>query len=463
MTVTGEAAELNQVERAVRRFKPDEGEPLNHGVYEQSKADVEAALLNNGFLQMKPARPPRVEVTRKANTATIDLEYESGPRMKFGDVHFSEAQFPPEFLSRYILWKRRRLLLAGRVAHVPAAARRCRLLRHRLGAARPQERAGPRRAHQRRALACQAHDLHRRRLRRAPTTGPGVKLGLQRRWVNDRRHKFQADIDYAQRLQAFSTSYRIPLPGPDDKSLNFGVTHRNEDTDTSKSKNDQRRDQRDPQVARVHAHTRRCSIWRALTRSRWKIASRHLLYGEATLTRKKANDFFFPRRGWSLAFGARFAPEGLLSNTSFTQFTADGKYIMPMGRRQRLLTRLSLGSMVVKDFDELPPELRFFAGGDRSIRGFDYQELGSTRDYKPDEDPTKIKRSDLVIGGTKLPGRQRRVREIFHAAVGRRGVRRRRRRVARRGLQPEHRRRSRRALALTGRRGAAGSREAGEE
>ncbi len=46
--------------------------------------------------------------------------------------------------------------------------------------------------------------------------------------------------------------------------------------------------------------------------------------------------------------------------------------------------------MGVKDFNELPPELRFFAGGDRSIRGFDYQELGTTND------------AGKVIGGTNL-------------------------------------------------------------
>ena len=33
--------------------------------------------------------------------------------------------------------------------------------------------------------------------------------------------------------------------------------------------------------------------------------------------------------------------------------------------------------MEVDDFDELPPDLRFFCGGDRSIRGFDYQAIGS--------------------------------------------------------------------------------------
>jgi translocation and assembly module TamA len=127
----------------------------------------------------------------------------------------------------------------------------------------------------------------------------------------------------------------------------------------------------------------------------------HLLFGEATLTKKKANDFFFPRRGWSMAYGLRFAPEGLLSDTSFTQLTADGKYIFPAGRRQRVLMRLSLGTMVVDDFNQLPPELRFFAGGDRSIRGFDYQTVGSTREVLP-TDPPDIKPENLVIGGTKL-------------------------------------------------------------
>jgi translocation and assembly module TamA len=43
-----------------------------------------------------------------------------------------------------------------------------------------------------------------------------------------------------------------------------------------------------------------------------------------------------------------------------------------------LILRAALGAMIVDDFDALPPELRFFAGGDRSVRGFDYQEIGET-------------------------------------------------------------------------------------
>jgi len=385
--VEGEARELGPVRRAVRRFKPDEGEVLDHGQYETSKGEVEAALLGQGFLRMKPTQK-RVEVSRKANTASIDLQWESGPRMKFGRVHFSDAQFPPEFLERYIPWEagafyspdellafQQRMVDADYFATVSVQPD----LEHAEGLDVPINVE----------LSPAKRTIYTAGAYVSTDTGPGVKLGMQRRWINDRGHKFQADIDYAQRLQALSTSYRIPLPGPNDKSLNFGVTHRDEDTDTSQSKNDRVAVN---ETRKWHGFTR--TIGLQYLAGTYQIADEdrftHLLYAEATLTKKQANDFFFPRRGWSAGLGLRFAPEGLLTDTSFSQITLDGKYIMPAGRRQRIITRLSLGAMAVDDFNQLPPELRFFAGGDRSIRGFDYQQLGTTND------------KGLVIGGEYL-------------------------------------------------------------
>ncbi len=46
--------------------------------------------------------------------------------------------------------------------------------------------------------------------------------------------------------------------------------------------------------------------------------------------------------------------------------------------------------MSVGNFDALPPDLRFFAGGDRSIRGFDYHEIG------------EVNANGLIIGGQYL-------------------------------------------------------------
>ncbi|HEV7717029.1 MAG TPA: autotransporter assembly complex family protein [Steroidobacteraceae bacterium] len=387
VVVEGDAAKMPAVRRALRRFNPDVGEPLDHGVYEQSKGAVEAALLGAGYLRMK-ATQHRVEVSRKENTATIDLEYQTGPRLRFGTVKFTGGQFSPEFMERYIPWKphdyyspdevlsfQQRMVDADYFSTVAVQPD----LEHADDTEVPIEVQ----------LAPAKRSVYTAGVYFSTDTGAGVRLGTQRRWVNDSGHKFQADIDYAQRLKALSTSYGIPLPGPNDKSLNFGITHRDEDTTTSQSRTD-----------RLAVNESR--KWKGFTRTvglqylagTFEIGDEQsyskLLYAEATLSRKDADDFFFPRRGYSLAFGARFSPETVLSDTKFTQLTADAKWIQRLGRRQRLILRSSLGAMHVQDFDELPPELRFFAGGDRSIRGFDYQQLGTTN------------AAGEVIGGTYL-------------------------------------------------------------
>ena len=45
-------------------------------------------------------------------------------------------------------------------------------------------------------------------------TGLGMRLGLDRRWVNNRGHNWKNQLVIAQRLKTLGTLYQIPLPGP---------------------------------------------------------------------------------------------------------------------------------------------------------------------------------------------------------------------------------------------------------
>lgn len=373
--VEGDAVELPRVQRALRRFQPTKDERFDHGVYEESKNNISAALTDSGFARNREIRH-RVEVSRKANTADIDLAWQSGPRLRFGTVRFSDAQFPPEFLERYIPWKpsdwyspdellafQQRLIDADYFSTVTVQPN----LSNESSTDVPIDVQ----------LAPARRTVYTAGVYMSTDTGPGARVGMERRWLNRRGHKFNVSLDHAQRLDAIATSYAIPLPGRDDRSLNFGVTYRDENTITSVSRTERATAN---ETRQWHGFTRTLGL--QFVAGDFEIADEKrystLFYAEATLSRKKANNLFFPRRGYSLTFGARFAPEGLLSDTSFTQATVDAKWILPAGQRQRVLLRGSLGAMAVGDFDELTPELRFFAGGDRSVRGFDYQELGST-------------------------------------------------------------------------------------
>ena len=108
--------------------------------------------------------------------------------------------------------------------------------------------------------------------------------------------------------------------------------------------------------------------------------SSSLLYAEGLLTRKRTDDPMFTTRGLSVLYGLRLSAESLLSDTSLVQVRAEAKWIRPASKDSRVILRAQLGAMAVDDFDALPPELRFFAGGDRSVRGFDYQQIGEVNE-----------------------------------------------------------------------------------
>lgn len=372
-----EAAELESVKLALEKFEPKHGARLDHGAYERSKEQIATALANDGYLAAQPVRHT-VSVVRSANTADIDLAWDAGPRHRLGELRFSESQFPDSFLQRYKPWRdgeyysadkllslQQALVDADYFASVAVAPD----LEHVADGVVPVDVM----------LIPAKRTVYTASIYFSTDSGPGTRLGVQRRWLNRRGHKLGGELEYSSRLQEISTTYQIPRPDPPrNRHYTIGAGYRDEQTDTSRSR-----------MARVAANevTER---WKGFTRTLglqylngdFEIAeqrgSTSLLYAEGLLTRKKADDRYFPASGYSLLYGLRFAYESLLSDTSFTQVRAEGKWLRKVGDDGRVLMRAALGGMVVDDFDALPPELRFFAGGDRSIRGFDYQQIGET-------------------------------------------------------------------------------------
>jgi translocation and assembly module TamA len=374
--VEGDAAELPEVQNALAQFEPKVGEVLDHGAYENSKAMVSTELQAQGYFDADLARH-RIEVVQSANAANIDVEWVSNRRYRFGEINFSDAQFPETFLQRYVPWKegdyystQQLLTLQQRLVDADYFSA--------VSVQPDLERASDDSMPIEVLLLRAKRTVYTADAYVSTDTGPGIRLGADRRWLNKRGHKLGAEIEYSQRLQEISTNYRIPKPGPRNRNYNFGAGYRDEETDTSRSR-----------MARLVA-SEVLDEWHDFTRTlglqylngNFEIADRqhstNLLFAEGMLTRKRADDLMFPTRGLSLLYGVRLAAEQLLSDTSLAQVRAEAKWIRPIATRGRLIMRAAAGAMIVDNFDALPPELRFFAGGDRSVRGFDYQSIGET-------------------------------------------------------------------------------------
>lgn len=402
----GDAEGQRPVRLALAGFAPAKGQPLDHASYEKSKGTLQAALFASGYLDAELVTH-QVEVTRSAHSAQIHLAWKVGARYRLGATSFEGGQFGEAFMQRYVPWRegdfysqdhvltlQQRLIDADyfSIAQVQPDTENAR------------DGIVPIKV----MLAPAKRTIYTGGVFIGTDTGAGVRGGVQRRWVNLRGHKLRTEAIVAQRLTTALARYEIPLAGPDNHSINYGIAFRDEDTDTSTSR-----------TFAVAATDSR--IWRGWTRTLglkfltgdFEVANipgdTTLLYPEFSLARKQADDPLFVRDGWSLTFAARAGSEAVLSDTDFAQVSADAKWIRGIGERSRFIARGSFGATRVDDFDSLPPELRFFAGGDRSIRGYAFQTIGTPL---PEEQvPVALERcaarpertcQELVIGGKFL-------------------------------------------------------------
>jgi translocation and assembly module TamA len=107
-------------------------------------------------------------------------------------------------------------------------------------------------------------------------------------------------------------------------------------------------------------------------------------------------------RPYRLYFELRGSPTTLGSDASFLQFRFEGERVFDFAQRWHLNLRAELGTTHIEsdragadEILDLPASQRFFAGGDRSVRGF------SLNDLSPKErDPSDGK--ELSVGGKHL-------------------------------------------------------------
>jgi len=74
--------------------------------------------------------------------------------------------------------------------------------------------------------------------------------------------------------------------------------------------------------------------------------------------------------------------QALGANANFLRLDLQAERVLNLSERWHLLLRGELGASAIANFDKLPAAYRFFAGGDRSVRGFAFDALSPlyTRD-----------------------------------------------------------------------------------
>lgn len=408
----GFKAALRRIER---RLQPEQR--LKHADYEDAKKQLADAAYAAGFLDAHWEKS-ELRVNPEARQANVVLHMQTGPRYLLGKITLEQQGLDAEFIERYIVLKEGDVFDPQELLDQQFALGD-------LGYFQSVE-IEPKRAeadaehHVPVVIHTTPRNRHRYEAGVGYGTDTGARLSLGTEWrrINKYGHNLDADMRLSQIKNAIGTNYRIPLGNEPGENVTLNATAESqqlEDGDSSKytlgaSLNRSPGDwQRRLYVEFIHEQSDFGTAPDGSLLPDTPGVNANLLTPGVSFTRTKTDDPINAREGWYLFTDVHGAHEKLLSDATFVRTYALLRAVYSFDWRTRLLGRVEGGANFHDDFSALPASQRFFAGGDQSVRGYDYQTIG-TRDCNGN-----------VIGGQYLTTfsveLERRVRGAWGGAV----------------------------------------------
>ncbi len=372
------------------------GNRLNHGRYETLKARFGTRASMHGYFDAE-FQHSQISIDTKEKTAIIELIYNTGARYRIGEIRLRHNILRDDFLRRYFniregdyydsdeLLELRNMYNASNYFAIATVAPDMQAL---------NDEKAPIDIH----LEARKRREYSVGLGAATDTGPRVTLGFDDRYVNSRGHSIAADINAAEKKTSALLAYTIPMRRPAYEFLRVYTGYDREITDSKRSYKDtygtsytHYQDNKWLQTYALDFEQEDSTIGaNPETRT-------NLLVPSVAITRTKTDGAPYPLWGWSVLGKLSGSPESLGSDFSFVQLYLRAKYVKGFSFG-RILLRTELGSTQVDDFSEVPASVRFYAGGDASVRGYDYESLGPTEEVMQPDGTMK----EVVVGGNNL-------------------------------------------------------------
>lgn len=380
--IDGEANQDEVFQKLLANFPLKVGEVLNHQLYEKSKRSLLQLAQERGYFDAQLTQH-EIRFDEFAYAAHIFLKLDSNKRYRFGEVKFSHDWFQESLLQRFLTFKpgdfytgnallafKNALTNSDYFARVDVELERA--------ATTPDWQVPVK-------VILEPHKRNRYTFGIGYGTDTGVRSSVEwkRRYVNRYGHQFTTKIELSEIRQSATARYHIPIGKTRDDFLTLTAGYKDESTDTSDSK---------LLLLGIGKHRSRNFLRRKLEEvigieyrdERYTVGSdsghAKLLMPYINWSYVKADNRIYTWRGHKIELGVRGTLDNIGSNVSFVQTRLNTIVIRRLWAKGRIIARGEFGytsiGLLDGEFSRLPPSIRFFAGGDRSIRGYDYQAVG---------------------------------------------------------------------------------------
>ncbi|MFU2054214.1 autotransporter assembly complex protein TamA [Gallibacterium anatis] len=366
-------AEKDENFLALQKQVPKLGTVLNQGVYDDYKAELEKVALAKGFFDYQ-FLTHRLAILPSAHEAYWQLAFDSGKRYRYGNIRFQGSQIREDYLRNILAIQSGDPYLINDLSELSTDLSASNWFKSVL--VQPNIDKQSKKVDLDVLVQPRLKNSYEIGIGYGTDVGPRLQFGWNKPWINSRGQSFSSNFYISDPKKTIEATYKIPLlKQPLNYYYEISTGYEEEkknDTDTSGL------------TLAILRYWNRETGWQNSfgVRARYdnftqaNVSNRTLLiYPTAGFNRTRVRGGLFPYWGDSQKITLNWGNKAVGSDVDFYSAIASTSWIRTYAENHRFLTRAEIGYLSTNQFDKIPPALRFFAGGDRSIRGYGYHKI----------------------------------------------------------------------------------------
>ncbi|ELR63214.1 Putative protein YtfM precursor [Photobacterium marinum] len=373
--ITGMAQSDPDFIALVRESRLGLDKTLNHGRYESFKSSLQSLALRKGYFDAE-LKKSELAVAPSRNEAFITIEFDSGTRYRFGETLFSGSQIEEDRLQSLIPYEEGEPYLASRLGEFNQRLSNVGWFSS-IFVGGDMVNIEDDKIPVNVVVEPQVRNQFETGIGYSTDTGMRLKFNWRKPWFNSRGHSLSVKTEISEVQPKIEATYKIPL----DDVLNdyyqivggirYVDNHDTVSTETSIG---------------VERHWQLESGWKRVASIRYLYENykqgaeeqgilRMVLPG-ISYSKTRARGGAMPSWGDKQLISVEYSDPAIGSDTRLARFRGRSAWIRSAGEDHRGILRVDGGATIAEKIEDVPPSLRFFAGGDNSLRGYSYDSIG---------------------------------------------------------------------------------------
>jgi len=394
VTITGSGKDDAEFMSVVNSIKIKQGDFLNHGKYEAARKRIESQLLELGYFDAK-WHEHKLAVSLKNNNARVIFNVDTGPRYQFGDITIGSETPAEKYIRSLAEFKQGQPYKATEISDYNLALSSTPYF----ASVRVYADIAKRKNNQ---VPINVDVLHKPANSfevgggYSTDLGPKVRFKWTKPWITEDGHYLESNLNVSERQQDISLGYTVPVDDPNDDLWRFSLGYKLEDELTNDLYSRiftgqlQRQWLTDDDWVRTAFLRRDYETYRIGDEQQ----SAKMLMPGISYAKKDTEGGTTPYKGYQWMMSAEFGLKDMMSSTNILRLQLQNAWLTTFADRHMLFLRANLGAMLVDNINEVPLSLRFYAGGDQSVRGFAYESIS------PEDEKGRLIGGKYLMSGT---------------------------------------------------------------